>query len=180
MYSPTYNWPTRIIPNIINDIYRRSYEHIVDYFPNEIHELDNLIRDFEEYLYQCYRYNLINQHNEEYILEKLKTLNVITLLPHNERGFHGKYQNNCVFINPNLNNSRTLNSAARQRLFTFHELGHFLIDTETAMTIDTIEECGWKLLEEGIAQEIAEELTYASLNLPRPTTEWQTYSQLFD
>lgn len=179
MYKPKFVWPQNDIPDFLNRLYQNSYNYTSQHHPTELNKVYGFIEDVEEYLFQCFQTNIISDDNYSYIIEKLSTIKFITVLPMAERGIYGKYEDNCIFVNPSLAGSQYLNSRGRQRLYTFHELGHALID-ESHKSMTAEEHYGWALMNEGITQEVAEKLTYRSCNLKRPTKEFKTLGNVFD
>ena len=172
-----------------------NYEH-------ERTALIDCIGYLEEYLYYNYKkYPAIINGKENTIFKDISNsifdnLKAISLLPKNNRGIYGFTQNGIVYINPDLQKSRTLTGKERTRLYMAHELGHAinaswmkkfkefanqlirqgkLTQEKAQLFFD-----GFSMLDEVIAQNRAEDFTYEFSKKRRPKLTKYRNKRLFN
>ena len=156
------------------------------------------IKYLEEYLYY-------NFQNSPQIFASIynsiaNKARIISVLPYNERGIYGKFdsKNQTIFINPNLDRSRTLTGEERTRLYMAHELGHAINDNWMNKVLEycdqnisqrklteeqaTLIYDGFSMLNEATTQDRAEEFAYKFSGKKRPRQQLVSYKdkKLFD
>lgn len=140
-------------------------------------KIKEAVRYVEDYLY--YFYKFYNNDFKRIFLLLIDKLNYVAVLPVNERGIYGKFEDNGIYFNPVLSGNVFLNSDERTRLYIFHELGHIVnnqwmmdvlkhlnsrrLDVNKQYVYD-----GFSLLDEAITQNLAEEMAYYYAGKKRP------------
>ncbi len=193
---------TSTVDTLLNKLLTNSTNYFAKQFKNN--EIKNVTSEYtsmldfisytEEYLYA-------NRNNPNFynILHSLSGINSISVLPKNRRGIYGQTLNDihAILINPELSGSKTLTSAERTRLYTAHELGHYINGSwlQSVIThinnqirsgkIKTREDAqlfydGFSLLDEATTQDRAEDFAYAFAGKTRPPMEYYKNRLLFD
>jgi len=134
-YKIKYNYKKEIFPNFeifLIRLYERSIAYtneqnqIGNYTEQEKEEnlnmVKNLVESIEDYVFAITTNKIIDINNIFNIVEQLKKINIITVLPKQERNQNSKSVNDMIFINPNISSSKTLNKKERIMLYTFYEI----------------------------------------------------------
>lgn len=194
-----YNWANYPeIEDYLKRIFYSSYANNKNIRPH----LQELIKDVEEFFYTGIKEGLINKNNLGRILASLKDKDsgMRVIEPIDREGIYGKSVGNKVQINLGMTkhpNSPQLSAKDVRRLYIFHEIGHKIINIsdnylETNRYTNTLEKIlknkgidgpdlsysgsvynGLLMIEECLVQEMAEILTYSSVNKKRPNFRYQ-------
>ena len=159
-------------------------------------ELAGSIMDLQDFLYYNYK-----NYPEKFIkILKAMAYNFKTLavLPKNERGIYGKtqVQNQIIYVNPNLKDTRYLTGEERKRLYLAHEVGHIInnewmksakeyLDGQIAQKMLSVDQAqmmydGFSMLDEATAQDRAEDYAYWSAGKTRPKMRTVRSQRMFD
>lgn len=184
---------------------QRVLDNSTDYFAQqhskgEVRDVNHEYVSMLEFISNIEEYLFYNKNNSNFysILTALEKINVISVLPPNDRGVYGYTipSSNNIFVNPNLSASRTLTSKERTRLYVAHELGHYVND-EWMKSVATFLDGkvrsgemsqgeaelfseGFSLLDEAITQNRAEDFAYAFARKSRPPMRRCAKARLFD
>lgn len=139
-------------------------------------DADNLILFLQSFLGELERTGLIDSTETKTRIEKMIWRNVLSIdfLPESERGLYGKTNpdEHKIYINPELD-------IQKRTLYLFHELAHCCFeDVETIDDIPAIGDYkrfstyyGYMVIEEALAQNIAETCFYHVMDKPRPAKQ---------
>lgn len=183
----------KVLDKSTNDFAQQHSKGEVRDIHHEYVSMLEFISNIEEYLFY-------NKDNSDFysILTALEKINVISVLPQNDRGVYGYAEpsSNTILVNPNLSGSRTLTSKERTRLYVAHELGHY-VNNEWMKSVATFLDGkvrsgemsqgeaelfyeGFSLLDEAITQNRAEDFAYAFAGKSRPPMRKCAKDRLFD
>lgn len=146
--------------------------------------LAGCIINIEEYLHYLYENSPENFHS--ILLTTIKNVKTIACFPSNQRRIYGETQpqNKLIYINPELEASRTLTGEERTRLYMAHELGHIINNEWMKKVIDYTNRQirtgtltqeheqliydGFSMLDEATTQDRAEDFVYSFSGKERP------------
>lgn len=176
-----YNWKN--YPQVEQFLLKIDYNTKTKMDKSYLYMKEEYINDLEDYIVQCIRTGYITSENIDVVINRMNRLEFINVLPENLRGIYGFTTKDYtqVLVNPDLDRNR-------RKLYLFHELSHMAIGIDEEIIKRNFESYkriqeedgvvlrnevnyakeGWTLIEEGIVQEIAESLLYASLEKERP------------
>lgn len=185
----TYNWDS--YPRVI-DYLSKIYINNINYLLNNGYDLEyakEFTRDIEDYLY----YFKIKKYNINIIIDKINDIDNIefydslyvnnnknheeTILPVLNRGTK-------ILLSTYISGDNRLSSKERRKLYIYQGLSHSVISLKNKKTLlfskkynryldgiyitENIVNNGWLLLEDTLSQELAEKITYCTLNKIRP------------
>ncbi len=193
---------TSAVDTLLNRILTNSTSYFAKQLKNN--EIKNVTSEYlsmldcishtEEYLYA-------NRNNPNFynILHSISEISIISVLPQNRRGIYGQtlHDIHAILINPELSGNRTLTPAERTRLYTVHELGHYINESWMQSVLKHINEQvrlgnirtkedaqlfydGFSLLDEATTQNRAEDFAYTFAGKTRPPMGYQSNPLLFD
>ena len=185
----TYNWDS--YPRVI-DYLNKIYINNINYLLNNGYDLEyakEFIKDIEDYLY----YFKIKKYNVNIIIDKINDIDNIefydslyvnnntnheeTILPVLNRGTR-------ILLSTYISGDNRLSAKERRKLYIYQGLSHSVISLKNKKTLlfskkynryldgvyitENIVNNGWLLLEDTLSQELAEKITYCTLNKIRP------------
>lgn len=184
----------RILTNSTSYFAKQLKNNEIKNVTSEYSAMLDFISHIEEYLYA-------NRNNPNFynILHSISEINIISVLPQNRRGIYGQTLRDihAILINPELSGSKTLTPAERTRLYTAHELGHYINESWMQSVLNHINEQvrlgkirtkedaqlfydGFSLLDEATTQNRAEDFAYTFVGKTRPPMGYRSNPLLFD
>lgn len=181
-YPQVLEFLTKIYFNSIDKLTESEYDRIY---------VQEFINDIEDYLY----YFKIHNYNINNIIYKLQDIEVIEFYSSLIVGDEKNNSNinfppvinryTSILLNSNIKGDKRLTSRERRRLYLYQGLSHNLMNMKNLKTMEfskifsrylnfeknkteTIVNNGWMLIEECLCQELAEKITYFSLDKIRP------------
>ena len=164
--------------------------------------LNTFLGDLESFYATLFPLNIITKHNFSSILKQMKSVHCIHLLPVGERKYYGLTYRNSIFMNPDIKAKYHLSENELKQMCISHELSHILnrcweddqklfckklskdptvqgilknMGLENAYYLDY----GFSFLDELIAQETAERVTYHLYQKNRPKKEYRCDKAIF-
>lgn len=186
-----YDWSANpIVIKFLNKIYKNTQNAMIEKHYS-ISYADEFVSALEDYLY----YFKIHNYNINNIVYKLQNIEVIEFYDSLviDKSADAEYlkfppvinQYSRILINTDIERDKRLTASGRRRLYLYQGLTHSLISmmspetlkfskiysnylTASEASVEMIVLKGWSLIEDTLSQEIAEKITYFSLNKTRP------------
>lgn len=202
-YNLHYNfgiWNNRI-KTYLNKVLDRSTDYFAKQYVNgEIRNIKHEYVSMLEYISDIEKYLFFNKNSSNFynILKSIENINVISVLPQNQRGIYGQAipQQNVILVNPDLPGNNHLTSRERTMMYVAHELGHYVNDEWMKSVVSLLDgqvqsgqmiqseaelfQEGFSLLDEAITQNRAEDMAYAFARKRRPDVRSCTRGRLFN
>ena len=206
MYRFKYTfWDENRFPGFRESI-SNLYDTCINHYKNtckkkdfELKMFDTFFNDLENYFRVLITNGIVTQKNFVNILEQLKKLDLVVLLPKSKRNFYGVNFGYQIAINPEIEGMDEYSEDFMKQLVVSHELGHLInnkwvVDTKelskrlykdpvVSKTLKSIDagsykyiQAGFSLLDEVVAEEAAEEVTYFLYKKKRPKKEIRNIS----
>ena len=128
--------------------------------------ISTFMHDLEYYYRSLFDLEIVTTKNSSTILEQLKSIDVVKILPQDQRSFYGLTYRKQISINPDIQADCGLDEEAFKQLAVSHELGHILN--------------GFWLVDEVVSQEVAEKVAYRKANKKRPSYEYRRDKAIFN
>lgn len=185
-----YDWSTNpLVIDFLRKIYGNTLKSMIENGYDTQYATE-IINDIEDYLYyfKIHNYNLNNIIYKLQDIESIEFYDSLVLGKKNNDGLEFPpviNQYTRILINSDIKGDKRLTSRERRRLYLYQGLSHSLISMQTTKTIEfskifsnylktsksnveMIINKGWLLIEDTLSQEIAEKVTYYSLDKIRP------------
>lgn len=157
----------------------------------------------EYYFVSLFELGLVTRHNFPTILEQIKSIRLFKVLPYRERNYYGLTTNREISIDSSMYGIFGFSKEEFRELIIAHELCHIInfhwIDERDAFCdklyqVDSVKRllnkmnlgnprylrAGFSLLDEVMAQEVAEEITYKLAKKKRPEKEIRNDKEIFN
>lgn len=165
--------------------------------------IQTFLSDYEFYLLALLRLGIATNDNFSTIFESLKKLSLIKVLPPDFRKYYGLTVNHKISINSHIPPKGDLNDSSMKQLIISHELGHIINEAWIQdakqfarelyqmprvksilqnMGLDSSYylECGFSFIDEVVAEEVAERVSYYSMQRERPPMEYRQDKAIFN
>ncbi len=157
----------------------------------------------EYYFASLFELGLITKHNFPTVLEQIESIRLVKVLPYRERNYYGLTANREISFDSSMYGIFGFSKEEFRELIIAHEMGHILnyhwADEKDAFCdrlyqVDSVKRLlnkmnlgdakylrsGFSLLDEVIAEEIAEEVTYKLAKKKRPIKEIRNDKEIFN
>ncbi len=165
--------------------------------------ISTFIEEMEFYFYSLLQFGYVNSSNISKVVRDFQGISYVEPLKNSNERIFALTTWPVISIHPDLGKYRNLSSKSFQQLIISHELGHIMnrswknesihftnelyqnnrvksiLKNMGLNSYDYLKE-GFELLDEVIAQEIAEEVTYFKMNKKRPKREYRTDKAIFE
>ncbi len=165
-------------------------------------KITEFVQNLEIYMYSLIKMGYVNKSNLENVLSKLLNIKLIKTLDSKNKNLAGFTYNNIISLNPCMVKSANLSSKSRTFLYSSHEYTH-MINNAWKIKISPITNEIWKnkwfrkesykynynsekyfsyglqFLDEVIAQDTAENITYNVFSQKRPDIHYEQNPQMF-
>ena len=166
MYRRKYNDIPTFFYDQLEELYEISSHHYLDGVKNEsdcfevrrdLKQINYYTSFLEEYVHTLIELGYIREYEE--VINKLKKIKLITILPHKERIYTIRLKNDCIELNPEINQDKN-----KIRIYSkFTSILHknwmddisFFLDENEVEDKENVEE-GFKLLDNATSMDTAE------------------------
>ena len=218
MYKTRYSfWTEREFPgfeNFLKDLYMTSevyftevtakeFPYTKNEYDYELGMIENYIGDIEYHYASMFKLGVITKKNYDNILNRIKSLHMIKMMPKDNRKLYGLTYENQISINPDLTARYGLSEDCFKQMCLSHELGHIIngawYDDSVAFSKELYKsprvrsilrnmdlddpkylQFGFSLIDEVTTQEVAERVTYRMANRNRPPKEYRRDKAIFN
>lgn len=189
------------------DYYHKRLEEGILYRQEDKDMDEEMIYTFfpslEYYFASLFELGIINSHNFPTVLKQIESIRLVKALPYRERNYYGITSNKEISIDSSMYGIFGFSKGEFRELIVAHEMGHILnwhwkdemddfcgrlyqIDSVkrllAKMDLDSPKylRYGFALLDEVVAEEIAEEVTYKLAKRKRPVKEYRNDKEIFN
>lgn len=191
----------------LNELYENSRNHYINTHKevkeNELKMFDVFMKGLENYYASLITSGIVNNSNYINVLNQLKSISLIIILPEAKRNLYGVTLGYQIAINPEIGSKDEYNETFMKQLCISHEIGHVINnkwtkdtkslskrlyeDSRVKAILEKIDaddpkylQFGFSLLDEVVAEEAAEYTTYRLNKMKRPNKELRRDKKIFN
>ena len=201
----TYFGKFKVVAEYLKKLEKNTLEHVKqNKLDKQLDQHQAILGNVADFFFQLKDSGLMTEENAENIISRVNPIAHVTVLrpEYCEKNIYALCTGTSIEVNPNIPcDDKLLTSADKQKLYTFHELGHAIIQSEKDYNLDNemlninnvflvkhrsepvikkeddtkenYAHLGHNVLNEWFAQEVAEKLTYKSIGKKRPAAQKQ-------
>ena len=170
---------------------------------NDMNMLKTFFQDLEIHYILLMKLGMVTNVNCKNILEQLKSIDLVKILPKQHRKYYGLTYDGQISINPDIQGKYNLSSDFLKQMSISHELGHIVnaswMEDAKAFSSELYQDprvqailknmglndkkylqYGFSLIDEVVAQEAAERVSYQKEGLQRPKREARRDKAIFN
>ena len=165
--------------------------------------ISTFTEDMNYYFYSLLQFGYLNEDNISKVVNDFDNISYVEALSSENKRLFGLTVGQAICINPELSTFRNLSPSDFNQLIISHELGHIINRSWKRESVSFVENLyrksrircilknmglnsseylkeGFEMLDEVIAQEVAEEVTYFKKNQKRPKKEYREDKEIFE
>lgn len=199
MYHSLYDWNRGGYPEFSNYLEKLYF---ISYQKNNMETIEEFLNHLETYFYELIRMGFVTTDNYSFIMNRMKKIKKVTILPEDKRRHYALVQDEVVALNPSISGKNGLSKNSFQLMVHSHEIGHLINHgwreeakrfTNAIGVIDSVKNVleekelrpehiyyGFQLLDEVVTQEVSERVTYQTLCRKRPEFQKRKDKRIFN